>query len=55
MRNVLCLGFGVILLLTPVDLALSWEASGELIFPREHWHNDGSCIVERPNGDMLVC
>lgn len=28
---------------------------GELIFPPEHWHNHGSCIVECPNGDLLVC
>jgi predicted neuraminidase len=27
----------------------------ELIFPPEHWHNHGSCIVESPNGDLLVC
>jgi len=27
----------------------------ELIFPVEHWHNHGSCIVECPNGDLLVC
>ncbi|MCS6861034.1 MAG: exo-alpha-sialidase [Abditibacteriales bacterium] len=27
----------------------------ELIFPPEHWHNHGSCIVECPNGDLLVC
>ena len=27
----------------------------ELIFPLEHWHNHGSCIVECPNGDFLVC
>ena len=27
----------------------------ELIFPLEHWHNHGSCVVECPNGDMLVC
>jgi predicted neuraminidase len=27
----------------------------ELIFPPEHWHNHGSCIVEAPNGDLLVC
>ena len=26
-----------------------------LIFPLEHWHNHGSCIVECPNGDLLVC
>ena len=27
----------------------------ELIFPLEHWHNHASCIVEAPNGDLLVC
>ncbi len=27
----------------------------ELIFPLEHWHNHSSCIVEQPNGDLLVC
>lgn len=27
----------------------------ELIFPSEHWHNHGSCIVETPRGDLLVC
>jgi len=27
----------------------------ELIFPPENWHNHGSCIVELPNGDLLVC
>jgi predicted neuraminidase len=27
----------------------------ELIFPLEHWHNHGSCVVETPNGDLLVC
>lgn len=29
--------------------------SEELIFPLEHWHNHGSCIVECPNGNLLVC
>src|SRR5688572_5208478 len=29
--------------------------TGELIFPLEHWHNRGSCIVEAPNGDLIVC
>lgn len=29
--------------------------SSELIFPLESWHNHGSCIVESPNGDLLVC
>jgi predicted neuraminidase len=27
----------------------------EIIFPLEHWHNHASCIVECPNGDLLVC
>jgi hypothetical protein len=27
----------------------------ELIFPLERWHNHASCIVEAPNGDLLVC
>jgi predicted neuraminidase len=43
--------------------ALPWVGLGaekpflksELIFPLEHWHNHGSCIVEAPNGDLLVC
>jgi predicted neuraminidase len=26
-----------------------------LIFPLEHWHNHSSCVVECPNGDLLVC
>ncbi len=28
---------------------------GELIFPLESWHNHGSCIVQCPNEDLLVC
>ena len=28
--------------------------SAELVFPLETWHNHGSCIVECPNGDLLV-
>jgi predicted neuraminidase len=27
----------------------------ELIFPPETWHVHASCIVELPNGDLLVC
>lgn len=27
----------------------------ELIFPLEHWHNHGSCVVEAPNGDLVAC
>lgn len=29
--------------------------TSELLFPAEHWHNHGSCIVETPRGDLLVC
>jgi hypothetical protein len=29
--------------------------TSELIFPLEYWHNHGSCIVEAPNGDLIVC
>lgn len=29
--------------------------TSELIFPLEHWHNHGSCIVEAPNGALIVC
>ncbi|MHB9006239.1 MAG: sialidase family protein [Limisphaerales bacterium] len=27
----------------------------ELLFPPETWHNHGSCIVETPRGDLIVC
>src|SRR5262245_56958549 len=27
----------------------------ELIFPLEHWHNHGSCIVQTPSGDLIIC
>ena len=27
----------------------------ELIFPLESFHNHGSCVVEAPNGDLIVC
>ncbi|HPC59618.1 MAG TPA: exo-alpha-sialidase [Verrucomicrobiota bacterium] len=29
--------------------------NSSLIFPLEHWHNHSSCVVECPNGDLLVC
>ena len=44
-----------------VSLALSLAGaekaflSSELIFPLEHWHNHGSCIVEMPDGGLMVC
>ena len=52
-----CLFVLVIALLTfastPPRATTFYEA--ELIFPLEHWHNHASCIVECPNGDLLVC
>ncbi|MBP6820982.1 MAG: exo-alpha-sialidase, partial [Acidobacteria bacterium] len=35
--------------------ALKPFIESEIIFPLEHWHNHASCIVECPNGDLLVC
>jgi predicted neuraminidase len=29
--------------------------SAEFIFPPEHWHNHGSCVVETADGDLIVC
>ena len=50
------------LLISFVAVAFVWpcwaaepQFSSELIFPLEHWHNHGSCIVECPNGDLLAC
>lgn len=28
--------------------------TSQLIFPLEHWHNHGSCLVETPEGDLFV-
>jgi hypothetical protein len=43
-------------MMLPISSAWSQaEPQGGLIFPLESWHNHGSCIVECPNGDMLVC
>ncbi|MCG3162747.1 MAG: hypothetical protein JMDDDDMK_04077 [Acidobacteria bacterium] len=51
-------------ILVTIALAISGESASatgksflesELIFPLEHWHNHASCIVETPNGDLLVC
>lgn len=51
-------------ILVMIALAISGESASatgksflesELIFPLEHWHNHASCIVETPNGDLLVC
>src|SRR5437868_10024039 len=46
---------GIILLAVPASLEAAPFHEAELIFPPEHWHNHGSCIVECPNGDLLTC
>ena len=50
----------VLSVLTGALLVFSADSStpfleSEIIFPLEHWHNHASCIVEAPNGDLLVC
>jgi predicted neuraminidase len=52
-------------LVAPAALSLAAAAPGgqksapfhtaEILFPPETWHNHGSCIVETPKGDLLVC
>lgn len=61
MSNRFAIVSGVVLLWLGASVAASSAAANEpfleseLIFPLEHWHNHGSCIVEAPNGDLLVC
>jgi len=60
MPNRFCL---LILALCGASLAFPAEERGnvaafmesEVIFSLEHWHNHASCIIELPNGDLLVC
>jgi predicted neuraminidase len=40
---------------SPLRAAEKPFLKSELIFPLEHWHNHASCIVEAPNGDLIVC
>lgn len=57
MRNV-SLTLVVLSILALISLSTAGEAplyESELIFPLETWHNHASCIVEVPNGDLLVC
>ena len=55
MKN-FCFAFAILLSSHLAEIqAASPHYSSELIFPMEHWHNHGSCIVECPNGDLLVC
>ena len=46
-------------IIAPILLAISGSEApfleAELIFPLEHWHNHASCIVQTPQGDLLVC
>ncbi|MGH9839352.1 MAG: sialidase family protein [Blastocatellia bacterium] len=46
-----------IFLLAPIGSAQNEKPfhTSELLFPLEHWHNHSSCIVEAPNGDLVVC
>lgn len=41
--------------LAPAATAEKPFLTSELLFPLEHWHNHGSCLVEAPNGDLIVC
>ncbi|MBT5707752.1 MAG: neuraminidase (sialidase)-like protein [Verrucomicrobia bacterium] len=45
----------VLLLVFQLPLSAASLLYSELIFPLESWHNHGSCIVEAPNGDLIVC
>lgn len=58
MKISLCIG--LCLLVAALGSAFSKPAAApfyqsELLFPLENWHNHSSCIVEAPNGDLLVC
>jgi len=49
---------GIATLVATVTLSRAEErpfCTSELLFPLETWHNHASCIVEAPNGDLLVC
>jgi predicted neuraminidase len=56
-RNVLIalLLFWILDALSIAGIAAAPLCESELIFPLETWHNHASCIVEAPNGDLLVC
>ena len=54
MPVLVCMSLVVAAAARAADCAAPFHRS-ELIFPLEHWHNHGSCIVECPNGDLLVC
>ena len=64
MKRILLLAVAV-LIWFQIDAVLNQACAGsrsietpflesEIIFPLEVWHNHASCIVECPNGDLLV-
>ena len=55
MRWILCLAMSSTLSCLANASVRAQDVHSELIFPLEHWHNHGSCIVQCPNGDLLVC
>ncbi|MSU24240.1 MAG: neuraminidase (sialidase)-like protein [Opitutus sp.] len=56
MRSGLCWHWLVALTLLRVCAAAEAPFSrGEFIIPPERVHNHGSCLVETPNGDLIVC
>lgn len=54
MRSRLCILFQFLLVWSLLGSERPFHRS-ELLFPLEHWHNHGSCIVEAPNGDLILC
>lgn len=56
MTRALTLNFVLTITLACLSLAADDKPflKAELIFPPEHWHNHGSCIVEAPDGDLIV-
>ena len=44
----------LLLFFLPITIQAS-SFQSELIFPLESWHNHGSCIIQAPNGDLIVC
>jgi predicted neuraminidase len=48
-------GLGLVMAMTLKGETRAPFHKSEFIFPPENWHNHGSCIVECPNGDLLVC
>ncbi len=56
LSNVIGAILGLICLITsPVYAQPEPFFESDLLFPPEYWHNHSSCIVEAPNGDLLVC